>query len=82
MGVMKFWADMKKAAKVTSGDLGGSISATAKEILSHVTFKSCNASAGPVYLAFHCVLQFVALGIATAIGVLYIDILHIESPSA
>jgi quinone-modifying oxidoreductase subunit QmoC len=80
LGLMKFWADMKKAAGVTSGDLGGSISATAKEILSHVKFKSCGVSADRFtshFLVFH---SFIMLGIATALGVLYIDILHMESP--
>jgi len=80
LGVKKFWADMKKTAKVTSGDLGGSISETAKEILSHIKFKSCGVSADRFTSHFLVFYSFVALGIATALGVLYIDILHIESP--
>ncbi|MBI5739461.1 MAG: quinone-interacting membrane-bound oxidoreductase complex subunit QmoC [Nitrospirae bacterium] len=80
MGVMKFWADMKKAARVTSGNLGGSISATATEILSHIKFKSCGVSADRFTAHFLVLYSFIALGIATGIGVLYIDILHIESP--
>jgi quinone-modifying oxidoreductase subunit QmoC len=80
LGLRKFWADMKKAAGVSSGDLGGSISATAQEILSHIKFKSCGVSADRFSSHFLVFYSFVLLGIATAIGVLYIDILHIESP--
>ncbi len=80
LGVKKFWADMKKAAKVSSGDMGGSISATTQEILSHIKFKSCGVSADRFTSHFLVFYSFIALGMATALGVLYIDILHIESP--
>jgi len=80
LGVMKFWADMKKAAGVSSGDLGGSISETAKEILGHNKFKLCGASKDRFTSHFFVFYSFVLLGIATALGVLYIDILPLESP--
>ncbi|RJQ16420.1 MAG: hypothetical protein C4560_09495 [Nitrospiraceae bacterium] len=80
LGVKKFWADMKKSAGVSSGDLGGSVSATASEILGHSKFKMCGVSKDRFTAHFLVFYSFVALGIATALGVLYIDILHIESP--
>ncbi len=80
IGVMKFWADMKRAAGVTSGDLAGSISATAQEILGHAKFKSCGVSKDRFTSHFLVFYSFVMLFIATALGVLYIDILHIEPP--
>ena len=87
LGLMKFWKDMsqtrlseKQAGGVTSGSLGSSIGATVKEILGHSRFKDCTVSKDR-YLAHLLVFYgFVLLGIATAIGVLYIDILHDESP--
>lgn len=80
LGLRKFWADMKTANRVASGDLGGSIAATVKEILSHVKFKSCGVSKDRFTSHFLVFYSFVMLGIATAFGVLYIDILHMESP--
>lgn len=80
LGVMKFWADMKKAAGVSSGNLGGSISETVNEILGHNKFKLCGASKDRFTSHFFVFYSFVLLGIATALGVLYIDILHLESP--
>ncbi|MBI5674564.1 MAG: quinone-interacting membrane-bound oxidoreductase complex subunit QmoC [Nitrospirae bacterium] len=80
LGVIKFWGDMKKAAGVRSGNLGGSISAAAQEILSHSKFKTCGVSKDRFTSHFLVFYSFVMLGIATALGVLYIDILHMESP--
>ena len=80
MGLMKFWTDMKKSAGVSFGDLGGSISATVKEILGHSKFKSCGVSKDRFTSHFLVFYSFVLLGIATAFGVLYIDFLHMESP--
>lgn len=80
LGVIKFWTDMKKAAGVRSGDLGGSILAAAQEILSHAKFKTCGISKDRFTSHFLVFYSFVMLGIATALGVLYIDILHVESP--
>jgi len=80
LGVIKFWGDMKKAAGVRSGDLGGSIAAAAQEILSHSKFKTCGVSKDRFTSHFLVFYSFVMLGIATALGVLYIDILHMESP--
>jgi quinone-modifying oxidoreductase subunit QmoC len=80
LGIMKFWADMKRAAGVSSGDLGGSISETAKEILGHSKFKVCGVSKDRFTSHLFVFYSFVLLGIATALGVLYIDLLHIESP--
>jgi quinone-modifying oxidoreductase subunit QmoC len=80
LGVIRFWSDMKKAGGVTSGDLGGSIAATVQEILSHAKFKTCGISKDRFTSHFFVFYSFILLGIATALGVLYIDILHVESP--
>ncbi|MFV1975219.1 MAG: quinone-interacting membrane-bound oxidoreductase complex subunit QmoC [Candidatus Scalindua sp.] len=80
MGIRKFWADMKKAGGVTTGDLKGSIIETAKEILSHNKFKDCGVSRDRFSAHFLVFYSFIALGIATGFGVLYIDILGVESP--
>jgi quinone-modifying oxidoreductase subunit QmoC len=80
LGVKKFWADMKEANGVTSGDLKTSIIDTAKQVLGHEKFKECDVSKDR-YLSHMLVFySFIALGIATAIGVLYIDILGLDSP--
>jgi len=80
LGLIKFWKDMKQAGGGISGNLGSSIAATAKEILAHSRFKDCTVSKDR-YLAHLLVFYgFILLGIATAIGVIYIDILHKESP--
>ena len=80
MGVKKFWADMKTANGVSSGDLKGSIIATAKEVAAHKKFKTCDVSADRYSSHLLVFYGFVAAGIATALGVLYIDVLHMESP--
>ncbi|MBI5055333.1 MAG: quinone-interacting membrane-bound oxidoreductase complex subunit QmoC [Nitrospirae bacterium] len=80
LGVRKFWADMKAATGVRSGDLKGSVMETAKEILSHKKFTMCDVNADRFIAHFLVFYSFIALGIATALGVLYIDILHMESP--
>jgi quinone-modifying oxidoreductase subunit QmoC len=80
LGLKNFWADMKKANGVTSGDLGGSITATIKDILSHERFKKCDVNRDRFTSHFLVLYSFIALGLTTAIGALYIDILHIESP--
>jgi quinone-modifying oxidoreductase subunit QmoC len=80
LGVKKFWADMKQAAGVTSGNLKGSIIETIKEIASHAKFKDCGVSRDRFSAHFLVFYSFVALGIATAFGVLYIDILGKHSP--
>ncbi|GBE06413.1 MAG TPA: hypothetical protein ENH31_03105 [Nitrospirae bacterium] len=80
MGVMKFWKDMKQAAGVTSGDLKGSIIATAKDVISHGKFKDCGVSKDRFLSHFLVFYSFVALAIATGFGVLYIDIFHVMSP--
>lgn len=80
LGVKKFWADMKQANGVSSGDLKGSIIATVKEVLGHEKFKKCDIS-GDRYTSHLLVFySFIALGIATGLGVLYIDILGLHSP--
>lgn len=80
LGVKKFWNDMKRAHNVQSGDLKASIIATAKDIGGHQKFKSCDTS-GDRYTSHLLVFySFIALGIATALGVLYIDILGLDSP--
>lgn len=80
LGMKKFWSDMKKANNVTSGDLQGSIMATIKDVVSHDKFKKCDISKGRYTSHLLVFYSFVALAITTAIGALYIDILHIESP--
>ena len=80
MGVRKFWADMKTANNVSTGDLKGSIIATAKEVAGHEKFKSCDVSADRYVSHLLVFYGFVAAAIATAIGVFYIDILHMDSP--
>lgn len=80
MGVKKFWADMKTANGVSSGDLKGNVIATAKEILAHKKFKDCNVSADRYSSHLLVFFGFVAAAIATAFGVLYIDILGMHSP--
>jgi quinone-modifying oxidoreductase subunit QmoC len=80
LGVKKFWDDMKKANGVTSGDLKGSIMATAKQILGHEKFKDCDVSKDRYASHLLVFYSFILLGIATALGVLYIDILGLDSP--
>jgi len=80
LGVKKFWTDMKTANSVSSGDLKGSIIDTAKEVAGHKKFKACDVSADRYSSHLLVFYGFVAAGIATAIGVLYIDVLHMESP--
>ncbi len=80
LGVKKFWVDMKRANGVRTGDLKGSVIETAKEVLAHKKFKSCGINADRYASHLLVFYSFVALGIATLIGALYIDILHIESP--
>ncbi|MBI4825040.1 MAG: quinone-interacting membrane-bound oxidoreductase complex subunit QmoC [Nitrospirae bacterium] len=80
LGMMSFFSDMKKANNVSSGDLMGSIMAMAGDIISHSKFKSCDVSKDRYLSHLLVFFSFILLGIATAIGVLYIDILHIESP--
>lgn len=80
MGMRKFWADMKKANKVYSGDLNASVIATIKDIAGHKKFKDCDVSSDRFTSHFLVFYGFVAAAIATAIGVLYIDILGLESP--
>ena len=80
LGIRKFWADMKSATEVTAGDLKSSIIETVKEILSHGKFKDCGVSRNRFTSHLLVFYSFIALFIATAIGALYIDVLHIESP--
>ncbi|GBD97239.1 MAG TPA: hypothetical protein ENG83_11450 [Nitrospirae bacterium] len=80
LGMKKFWADMKQANGVYSGDLKGSVTETLKEVAGHQKFKSCGVSADRFTSHFLVFYSFIALGIATALGVLYIDILGMESP--
>ncbi|MEN8263337.1 MAG: quinone-interacting membrane-bound oxidoreductase complex subunit QmoC [Nitrospirota bacterium] len=80
LGVKKFWGDMKSANGVSTGDLKGSIIATAKQVLGHEKFKSCDVSKDRYSSHLFVFYSFVLLGIATGLGVLYIDILHLDSP--
>lgn len=76
----KFWADMKQTNKVYSGDLNASVIAALKDIAGHKKFKDCDVSADRYVSHFLVFYGFVAAAIATAIGVLYIDILGMDSP--
>ncbi len=80
LGVKKFWGDMKSANGVSSGDLKGSIIATAKQVLGHEKFKTCDVSRDRYSSHLFVFYSFVLLFITTAIGALYIDVLHMESP--
>ncbi|GBE40382.1 sn-glycerol-3-phosphate dehydrogenase subunit C [bacterium BMS3Bbin09] len=80
LGVKNFWGDMKTANNVSSGDLKGSIIKTAKEVAGHEKFKTCDVSADRYTSHLLVFYGFVAAAIATAIGVLYIDVLHMDSP--
>jgi quinone-modifying oxidoreductase subunit QmoC len=80
MGMRKFWADMKQTNKVYSGDLNASLMATLKDIAGHKKFRDCDVSADRFTSHFLVFYGFVAAAIATAIGVLYIDILGMDSP--
>jgi len=80
LGLKKFWADMKTANGVTSGDLKGSVIETLKDVMSHDRFKQCDVSRDRFTSHFLVFYSFIALGIATALGVVYIDILGLHSP--
>ncbi|MBI4842895.1 MAG: quinone-interacting membrane-bound oxidoreductase complex subunit QmoC [Nitrospirae bacterium] len=80
MGMMSFFSDMKKAQGISSGNLVGSIKALIGDILSHSKFKSCDVSKDRYLSHLLVFFSFVTLGIATSFGVLYIDILHVDSP--
>jgi quinone-modifying oxidoreductase subunit QmoC len=80
LGLKKFWADMKTANGVTSGDLKGSVLDTVKDVMSHDKFKQCDVSRDRFTSHFLVLYSFIALGIATGLGVVYIDILGLHSP--
>jgi len=80
LGLKKFWADMKTANGVSSGDLKGSVVDTIKDVLSHDRFKKCDVSRDRFTSHFLVLYSFIALGIATGLGVVYIDILGLHSP--
>jgi quinone-modifying oxidoreductase subunit QmoC len=80
LGMRKFWADMKRVNGVASGDLKGSVIEMVKEFATHQRFKTCDVSKDRYTSHMLVFYGFVAAGIATAIGVLYIDVLHMHSP--
>jgi quinone-modifying oxidoreductase subunit QmoC len=80
MGVKKFWADMKRANGVYTGDLKGSVIAMLKEVLSHQKFKICGVNRDRYTSHFLVLYSFIALGITTALAVFYLYILGMESP--
>ena len=80
LGVKKFWADMKQAGGVSSGDLKASIIETAKQVLGHEKFKKCDVSKDRYTSHMFVFYSFILLGITTALGVLYIDVLGLHSP--
>jgi len=80
LGLKKFWADMKTANGVTSGDLKGSVMDTLKDVMTHDRFKQCDVSRDRFTSHFLVLYSFIALGIATGLGVVYIDILGLHSP--
>jgi quinone-modifying oxidoreductase subunit QmoC len=80
LGMKKFWSDMKHANNAHAGDLMTSLVNTLKDIAGHNRFKNCNENSDRYASHFLVFYGFVAAAIATALGVLYIDILRIESP--
>lgn len=80
LGMRKFWADMKTANGVTSGDVKSSAIEMIKEFLTHQKFKTCDVSKDRYTSHMLLFYGFLAAGIATALGVLYIDVFGIESP--
>ncbi len=80
LGMKKFWGDMKEANGVTNGNLKGSVTEMFKELISHEKFKECDESKDRAMSHQLVFYSFIALGIATALGVVYIDILHLDSP--
>jgi quinone-modifying oxidoreductase subunit QmoC len=70
LGVKKFWADMKTANGVTSGDLKTSIIDTSKQVMGHEKFKDCDVSKDRYTSHLVVFYSFIALGIATGLGVL------------
>lgn len=80
MGLKKFWADMKTANGVTSGDLKGSVTEMIKDVLSHDRFKKCGVSKDRFTSHLLVFYSFISLAIATALGVVYIDFLGLHSP--
>lgn len=79
-GVKKFWKDMKQSHNVSAGDLMASVIGTAKDIAGHKRFKKCDTSADRYASHLLVFYGFVAAGIATAIGAVYIDVLKRTSP--
>ncbi len=80
LGMKRFWSDMKKANNVSSGDLMTSLTNTLKDIAGHKRFKDCGECSDRYSAHLLVFYGFVAAAIATAIGVLYIDILGLQSP--
>ena len=80
LGLKKFWADMKTANGVASGDLKGSVIDTVKDVMSHDRFKKCDVSRDRFLSHFLVMYSFISLGIATGLGVVYIDFLGLDSP--
>ncbi len=80
IGIKKFWADMKQANGVHSGDLKGSVIGTIKDILGHQKFKICDVSSDRFTSHLLVFYSFIALAITTALAVFYLYVLGIESP--
>ncbi len=83
LGVRKYWKDMKQAGgcpSCSTENIKNSIIATVQEVLAHQKFKKCDTAKDRFSAHFFVFYSFIALGIATAIGALYIDILHMPSP--
>ncbi len=87
LGVKRFWKDMsqtrlseKQAGGVGCGCLSSNIIATLTEVLKHNKFKDCDTSKDRYPAHLLVFYSFIALGIATAIGAVYIDFLDIQPP--
>ncbi|MBI4687317.1 MAG: quinone-interacting membrane-bound oxidoreductase complex subunit QmoC [Nitrospirae bacterium] len=90
LGVRKYWKDMSNT-RLSEKQAGGCLScstenimnsviATVQEVLAHQKFKKCDVAKDRFSAHFFVFYSFIALGIATAIGALYIDILDMPSP--
>ncbi len=80
LGVKRFWKDMRQTGGVGCGCLSSNIIATLTEVLKHNKFKDCDTSKDRYPAHLLVFYSFIALGIATAIGAVYIDFLDIQPP--
>lgn len=82
LGISRYWKDMAGAAG--SGGIKGSISsaitAVISEIISHKRFEKCNVTKDRKLAHLLVFLSFIGLAVTAGWGVLYLYLLHRESP--